>query len=96
MGDAVGDAVGEAVGEAVGDAVGDAVDGAEGVASGGADGTVLLVNGIACSTKVVWAPVPWRAGRDRSSNSAETIVESPIATTTITASTTGARTAVSG
>jgi hypothetical protein len=88
--------VGDAVGDALGDALGDAVGEAEGVAVGGADGGVLLVNGIARSTKVVSAPVPSRAGMDRSSNSAERNVESAMPTTTITASTTGDRTAVRG
>ena len=84
------------MGVVVGVALGDAVGEAEGVAVGGADGGVLVVNGIARPTKVVSAPVPWRAGMDRSSDSAERNVESAVATTTNTASTTGAKTAVRG
>ena len=80
----------------MGDALGDAVGEAEGVAVGGADGAVPVVNGIARPTKVVSAPVPWKAGMDRPPDSAERNVESAIATTTITASTTGAKTAVRG
>ena len=80
--------MGEAVGDAVGEAVGDAL--------GVVDGGVLVVEGTVRS-KVLSAPVLSSGGCALwSSSSAERIVERPIATTTITASITGARTAVSG
>jgi len=77
------------VGEAEGDALGDV------------GGGVLVVEGTVrregtVRSKVLSAPVASEGSALWSSSSAETNVESPITTTTITASTTGARTAVRG
>jgi hypothetical protein len=81
--------------------VGEAVSEAEGDALGDVGGGVLVVEGTVRSeetvrSKVLSAPVPSGGSALWSSSSAETNVESPITTTTITASTTGARTAVRG
>ena len=77
------------MGEAVGDALGEV------------DGGVLVVEGTVLSegtvrSEVLSAPVPSGGSALGSSSSAETNVVSAIATNTITASTTGARTAVRG
>jgi len=89
------------VGEAEGDALGD-VGGGVLVVEGTVrrEGTVRS-EGTVCSegtvrSKVLSAPVASGGSALWSSSSAETNVESPITTTTITASTTGARTAVRG